>query len=427
VVANSGSTAASAVVTLIPNRGPKRTISIGISPHGATHVAEAVPHGAPWIGGIVDVDAGAVAVEQVVNGPLGLSAAPCATSGSSHWYFATGITLVNAGVEISLLNPYPTDSIVDLSFSTDQGIESPQDFQGLDVPGGGVLNVDLGSHLRRRKFIATTVTARTGSVVAWKTEWAHPPARGAVLFGTPAANNPLADPAWPIPGITVTLGSPSAGTTWAWPDGLAGNGLDERYVVYNPGPTTASVRLSLGLDQGAAEPFDLSVGPYQVVPVISSQQARIPSGVAHSAVLRSLNGVAVVAERVVVAAPSGSSQARSGLGEIFGGRVTAARWLVPAAVADPHHDGVVILYNPGAQSVSATVDALTRGGQIQISGPAPIPVGPGRRVELQLTEKRSVNEPLVVSASGMIYVESDTYGRAKTGGLSLSFGVPLTP
>ncbi len=94
----------------------------------------------------------AVAVDQQVDGPLGGASSPCATAGSSNWYFATGATLINASVGLSLLNPYPTDAVVDLSFTTDQGVEMPQQFQGLVVPADGLLPVNLGDHLRRRQL-----------------------------------------------------------------------------------------------------------------------------------------------------------------------------------------------------------------------------------------------------------------------------------
>ena len=137
VVANSGVGPASGLVTLVPSQGPRVVVPVKIGPNSRATVAEDVPHGAPWIGAIVDIDAGAVAVEQQVSGALGQAATPCATAGSSEWYFSTGATLVNAGVVLSLLNPYPTDAVVDLSFTTDQGVEQPQGFQGLVIATRG--------------------------------------------------------------------------------------------------------------------------------------------------------------------------------------------------------------------------------------------------------------------------------------------------
>jgi hypothetical protein len=424
VIANSGQAPVSGDVTLVPVDGADRTVPVTIGADSSAVVNESVPGGAQWIGSIVDIDAGGVAVAQVIDSSLGKVSAPCATAGSSTWYFATGFTLVNAGVELSLLNPYPSDSVVDLSFTTDQGLEAPEDFQGLVVPARGMLSVNLGSHLRRRHFIAITVAARTGRVVAWKTDYVLAPGAGSVLVGTPAAANPLADPAWPQMGLTVTLGTPSAATTWTWPDGIAGDGADEQYDIYNPGPATAYVRLSLRLAQGQAEPFDLAVGPYQVMPVISDQQARIPSGVPHSAQLRSLNGVPVVAERWISGTgPTGWQ----GIGELLGGRIPADGWLVPVTQIDPDHASYVILYNPGVAPVQVKIEALAGGQQVPLNGLAPTVVGPGLRVALYLNQYEAApGAALVVSATGPIYVESDSYGKNGTAGVSLSFGVPMT-
>ena len=423
VIANAGPADLQGVVNVVSSAGRHRTVSVTVAPGSSTSVPETVAGGARWTGATVDMDGGAVAVSQVIDGRGGVSATPCATTGSSRWYFATGFTLVNAGVDVSLLNPYPQKSVVDLSFTTDQGQETPQDYQGLVVPGGGMLTVNLGDHLRRRHAIATTVSVRSGRVVAWQTTWAQPPAPGAALLGTPAAARPLADPAWPDPGVDVTLGAPSAATAWTWPDGMAGNGVDERYVIYNPGAQTAEVRLSLGLDQGVAEPFDLSVGPGDVIPVVSEQQARIPAGVAHSAVLVSTNGVPVIAVRMVSA---GAASAFDGFGVLSGGRVSASTWLVPSARADRRHQGWIVLYNPGSTPVRASVTGL--GSSANLPGVGFQIVGPGKRVAVRLGHGfKSFDQAVEVDATGPLYVESDVYGQDGTPGIGLALGVPLSP
>ena len=423
VIANAGKTPARAVVNLLGSNGSREQVPVTVDPASRQTVAEDLPGGSPWIGASVDVDAGATSVEQFNNGPDGVAATPCATSGSSHWYFATGQTLVNAGVELTLLNPYPSDSIVDLSFTTDQGIEMPVEYQGIDVPPGALVAVNLGDHLRRRQQIATTVTARTGRVVAWKTQWVTAAPAGSPLLGTPAAQNPLSDPAAPIGGLTVTLGAPSAGTNWVWADGEAGNGVAEQYVIYNPGPVTAAVRLSVQLDQGVAEPFELSVPPDQVIPIESDQQARIPAGVTHSAVLQSTNGVPIVAERVVAAA---SPSAWSGLGDMLGARVPAQRWLLGSAVADLSHDGWVVLFNPGTQAVRVTINVLSGGTEVPLTGGTPVSLPPDRRVAVHVNQGRgSLQAPLVVSSPLPIYAEFNVYGIGGPG-IGLSSGVPLS-
>ena len=422
VIANSGPTTVTGVVTLVPTSGSSVRIPVSVGPDGHTSIAEDVPGGAPWIGAIVDINAGSVAVDQLVDGSLGEASAPCATAGSSQWYFATGATLINAAVVVSLLNPYPSDAVVDMSFTTSNGLEQPQEFQAVVVPAGELVTVNLGDHLRRRQAIAATITARSGRIVAWKTDVVTPPASGAALLGTPAASNPLADPAAPIPGVTLTLGVPAPATTWTWPDGVTGNGVDEQYMIYNPGPDTAQMKLSLNLDQGTADPFDLSVGPYQVNTVVSSQEVRIPPGVGHSAVLESTNGVGVVAVRTIAAA---APSAWSGLGELSGGQVAAAGWLVGSYAADGHHAGSVVVYNPGSAAARVVLQGLDGSAQVPLDT---VVVGPDRRASINLNNLRPVaGEPLLITASAPIYVESDSYGIHGSSGISLGFGVPLTP
>jgi hypothetical protein len=422
VIANSGLATAAGVVTLVPSQGSPVRVPVAVGPDSRATVAEDVPQGAPWIAAIVDINAGAVAVAQMVGSPAGLSATPCATAGSAQWYFPTGATLINAGETLSLLNPYTTDAVVDLSFTTDQGLEQPQEFQGLAVAPGQLLTVNLGDHLRRRQYIATTVTARSGRLVAWKTEVVTPPTSREAVLGTPAASAPFADPASPVAGVMVTLGVAAPALNWTWADGDTGNGVNERYVIYNPGAGSAELKLSLILDQGVAEPFDLSVGPEQVITVVSSQEVRIPSGVGHAAVLESLNGVPVVAERTVAAtAPS----AWSGLGALPGGPLDASRWLLATNGADASHDGVVVVYNPGQAAAQTILEGLSGRAQVPLVA---VSVGAGKRVVIHLNSLRAtLDEPLVVSASTPVYVESDFYGRPGTPGISLSFGVPLSP
>jgi hypothetical protein len=422
VIANSAGHAVTGVVTLVPSRGQDRRVGFEVGAYARTAINENVAGGSPWIGAIVDVDAGAVAVSQLIDGQLGRAASPCATTGSSHWYFATGATLINAGVVLSLLNPYSTGAVVDLSFTTDQGPEAPQEFQGLVVPAGGLITVNLGDHLRRRHAIATSVSAQSGRVVVWKTDVVNPPPPGAPLLGTAAGAQPLADPAAPIPGVTLTLGAPAAANQWVWADGETGNGITEQYIVYNPGVATAELRLDLDLDQGVAEPFDLTVPPDQVLPVVSSQEVRIPPGVGHSATLTSVNGVPVVAERVVSAT---SPSPWSGLGELMGARVAASDWLIPVGRADANHAGRVVVYNPGAAGVRAVIFGLD--GRTRV-GVKALYVGGGRRAIVPLNSLAAVLDvPIVVAASGPVYVESDFYGTGTTPGINLSFGVPLSP
>jgi hypothetical protein len=415
LLVNTAAAVAPAVVTLVPSNASQLTRAVTVPARGQAELAENVPGGSPWIGAIVDVDAGGVAVFQQVSSPLGLSISPCATSGSASWYFANGETLINADVVLSLLNPYPNLAVVDLDFTTNYGYEAPVDFQSLVVPAGGLLEVDLRSHLRRRLYVATTVEATSGRVVAWKTDIATPPAQGAAILGTPSARAPLADPSTPIPGVTVTLGTPSPATRWVWPGGLSGGALGEGYLLYNPGQKTADLTLQLTLDEGALEPLQLTLGPEELTALSSSSSLRIPAGVGHAAVLESTNGVPVVAERVVAAtgSPVPGSPPWLGLGELIGGRVSAERWVLPPV--PPGYRSQAVVLNPGRRAARVSVYSL--------SGAPVAPVvllAPGSRAVIGTGSE--AGSALLVSSSEAVFVESDVLGSP---GVGLSFGVPL--
>jgi hypothetical protein len=420
LVTNAGPRPLDGSVTLVPSAGKSVVESVHVGAAGQTVVPETVPGGAPWIGAFVDLEGGQASVEQQITSSIGSSSTPCATTGSRSWYFTSGATLINEDDELTLLNPYPTDAIADLTFSTDEGVEQTNDFQGLDVPARGMLIVDIGSHLRRRQRIATTVSVRSGRVVAWKTDIVTPPSAGEATIGSAAAAT-APDPAAPIGGVTDTLGSPSTGTEWTWPEGVSGNGLDERYTIYNPGAATAQVALGVGLDAGTAQPFDLTVGPESVVTVVSSGQARIPAGVGHFAVLRSTNGVPVVAERTLAA---GAPSTLTGLGELPGLRVAGTSWLLGSGALASGTQEYVVVQNPGA--TVATVQVVGLSGRA-VAGLGAVRVPAGGRTSIELSRYAPADPAVEVRSSTPVVVERDLYGPATGPGVSLSPGVPLAP
>ncbi len=415
VIANEGAAPVSADVRVVGSDGSSSTTTVTVAAKASTSVPETVAKGAPWTGAIVDAQGGMVAVSQVVDGQLGRSVSPCATSGSQHWYLPAGQTRINVSDTVLLLNPFPTDSIVDLSFVTDQGSENPQDFQSIDVPGNSLVALPLGSHLRRRTSIATTASARTGDIVAWETELVTPPPSDAPILGTAAAAAPLADPASPDTGVSVTLGAPSTGTTWAFPDGLSGDGIDEQYLIYNPGAQTAAVRISVGLQQGSAEPFAITVGPYSETAIVSEGTARIPAGVAHTATVVSTNGVPVVAARSVSASSVTSGVTpRRGIGTLIGERLTSKAWVIPVTATHPGLQGHIVVFNPGTTALTATVAGSAT--------PQTVTVAPAGQASVNVPD--GPDAALAVTASEAVYVEYDLLGAGTPAAFSLSSAVP---
>lgn len=421
VVTDAGAIPLEASVTLLASDGVSRDLRVQVAPGSRASVPETVPKGSPWIGASVTLDGGAATVEQQVTGPLGTVVTPCATSGSSHWYFANGATLVNASSELTLLNPYAATAIVDLSFTTNEGVEQPGAFQAITVPKESLVAVDLGSQLRRRSFIATSVSTTTGRVVAWKTDVVTPPTAHEPLLGTKAADAPDADPASPYPGVTLTLGSPTLSRSWEWPEGIVGPGAGDTYLVYDPGARAADVRLDVHLDEGTAEPFELAVEPGEVSSLNMASEARIPAGVGYSVDLES--DVPVVAERAVVDAAPAKER---GIGELVGASLPARTWVVGGGGVSATSDEQLAVANPSSAPAVVAVDGLAGARRSPLRGLSAVRVGPYGELVIDLaTVAKTLDEPLVVTASRPVVVGRGLIGRGKATGVSLSLGVPL--
>ncbi len=411
VIVNAASHALTGTLTFVPSSGSPTSQNLQVGPAQRMVVPEPSPGAGDFLGAVVDLDGGQAAVEQVVTGSEGTSSTACASTGSTSWYFPAGTTQESSTLTLLLLNPFPDDAIADLSFTTEQGQEDPEDFQGIVIPAGTMVGVDLGSHLRDRAQVATTVTLRVGRVAAFETETvqAQSAAQAAVA---PAGTVP-----WP-PGVSVTLGTPSPGTSWWWPSGSASNGDTEQYVMYNPTGSEAQVSLGIELDQGSADPFQVSVGPFSVAVVTSNTESRIPLGVGHAAWLQSTNGVGVVAERLVLAdGPAG----HTGVAEVLGSRLQARRWLVPGDGATGTVVPALAVYNPGAAPVTVSISSV--GGPTGGFGGQGVVVVQGQR---RYVLSPSSPGPLLIAVQGVgqVVVEGDTT-PAHGIGIDSAIGVPL--
>jgi hypothetical protein len=414
-VANTSTRQLSGTVTLIPSQGNPVASPLTVPANGRTMVAESAASQTPFVGAVVDLDGGGASVEQLINGAQGVSTAACASTGSNRWYFADGTTQDHANLYLSLLNPYTEDAIVDLSFTTEQGPEQPADFQGLVVPARGILGVDLGSHLRGRAQVATTVVTRAGRVVAFKTQVIS---AGAAPATDQAPGTPHPRP----PGLSLVLGSPTPGSTWWWPEGLTGPGATERYQIYNPGRSEADVSLALTLDQGSADPFTLKIPARSTGTVVTSQQSRVPEGNAHAAVLRSTNGVGVVAERTVDAA---APAPRTGLTDVLGSQLTARRWLLAGGTADQNTDETLIVFNPTMVASRVSVLGLAGGQAVDPGGLTDMNLPPGRRLVIHLNDHGPVFDRAILVESTTPVVAERDLEESKGIGINAAIGVPL--
>ncbi len=401
VIANTRDQEARGSVTVITTTAPPRSVPLVVGPSSVAEVSLGSLAPGAAAAAVVDLQSGQAAAELSVSGAQGDGdVTPCASSGSARWYFADASTARDASLSLSLFNPFPEDAIADLSFSTDEGRATPADLQGLVIPAGSLVVKEVGEHVRRRESIATMVTARTGRLVAAQS-------LGRTVTGRS--------------GTSVTLGAPSLSPLWYFPDGLATTGVVERYSLFNPASREAEVALEVNLDEGVAEPFEITVPAGDRVTVTFNDEARVPKGVGHSTTVRSINGVPVLATRTVEAAlPS-----RSGRADTLGARRAAKRWLFAAGGTSATLDEAIVVQNVGTQPATVSLTGLAGGQAVPLAPFQGVTIEPGRRQLFRVGDAlRRAPMGIVVSATSEVVAERALYTTSRPG-LSAVVGIPL--
>lgn len=403
VIANAGDRAVRGTITASPSEGERASAPVEVPPAARVDVTLTDLVSAPYASAMVVLDGGDAVVELVTSGPLGTAITPCASAASQEWYFAEGVTTRDASEVLSLFNPFPEDALVDLSFMTEEGEVTPEDLTGLTVPGQDMVAVDLADYVQRRQEVSSTVEVRTGRLVV---------ARLQSFDGTNGRK-----------GVSLALGAPSPGLSWYFPDGIAGDGVTERFQLFNPSSSEASVEITLGLQEGTAEPILLVVPPQSRLSVVANDEARIPKDQPHTAIVEEVSGVGIVAERSIDAAAPSS---RQGSAYVLGARIAARQWVAAAGqVSDTVQEELVVL-NPTAAPARVSVALLDGGSPAPVATLQDVEVAAGGRWAVVVNEavRRAGPVPLLVTADRDIVVE---YGVHRTGalGTARTMAVPL--
>jgi hypothetical protein len=233
------------------------------------------------------------------------------------------------------------------------------------------------------------------------------------------ARPPVADV---VKATTYWVRAPAPGDVWYFPEGLVGDGLTERFQVFNPETREARVDAELSLEQGEAEPVTLTVPAESRVTLNANDEPRIPKNVPHAVVVRSTNGVGVVVERTIDAV---SPSTRAGLAVTLGARVTAERWMVAAGQLDDTNDAYLVVHNPGEQLARVSVTVLDDGVRLSPAALNGLEVRPGQRRALRLTDTvRRGPAALLVASNEAVVVERDFY-KLKALGTAMSPAIPL--
>jgi hypothetical protein len=399
VIGNLSGSSVDATVTVMPG-GKDAPVSkrVTVGGFGQTRVRVGDVLAAAEPGVVVEVFGGPAVVEQVLSGNADVAIGACARDAAPDWYFATGTTARDTQQDVALFNPYGDDAIVDVTFLTDSGVQQPADYQGLVVPRRSRVTLPVQNEVLRQDHVAIHVHARSGRVVAERSQ--------------------SFDGSFGRFGLEVSLGATISTSRLVLPFGDAQPGSQEALAVANFGLLPAEVEIDLLVEGNAvATPQQLQVPGRSVT--FTDVGGKVPAGSNYTVVVKSGASDPVVAETFFLRDGTGGGK---GSGTAVGASAPANSWAFALGRTDAASDARVVAYNPGPKPVTVELRAYTAGDpNSPHSAPAvAIPAGDLGEFDLGAQDVRP-EQVFVVAADGPIVAGRELV----TGGVSIATGIPF--
>lgn len=316
-----------------------------------------------------------------VQGTAGTAVTACANDAAAKWYFADNYTLNGSTEQLTIANPFADEAIVDLTFSTNDGIRQPQALQGVPIGPHSVVVVTEQSMPKNEAVMALTVSASRGRVVAQRVQ---------TYLGERA-------------GFAVTLGTPARSSEWVFADGVGSDeALFERYTIYNP--TDADVKVTSVL-LGVTDPTFLgtrtdTIDAGGVKSFIVREFGKVPAG-RHALVATAASASVVVEQAVTRPVKNGYVTSVSlGAPKMF---ETFTRWSVAVGPTAPAPSSLLAL-NLDDVDGTVTVNAFGVAGEVPIAGLADLALPANQVTAIDLTDPSLVGAPLSIVSQRHIVV-----------------------
>jgi Family of unknown function (DUF5719) len=310
ILTNIGTRTVRGTIDGVTDTGATVTTAVAVPAQRQLVADIPTPKSGTWISDAVTLSGGGVAVSQTLQSSSGWAEAPCQSSTSQQWYFPSGVTTGSNALFISLLNPTSTPDVVDLSFTTTKGVVHPINFQGIVLQAGQTQVESVAPFVQDQGSVATTVTTRTGRLVASELQ---------VSTGNGS-------------GLAIVPGTPQVEQEWTIPRAAEVSQGTSSIDVFNPGPTAEEVTVRTALGSGPLSPFRTRVEGDSTWVLSTSTETRIPVGDPYSAVVESSGGPGVVVGRSV-AAPSTAAAPQEGMANAVDALSSSTRthtWVVPS-------------------------------------------------------------------------------------------------
>jgi len=367
----------------------------------------------------VETEGGGIAVAESIGsttaaGPV-LVSSPCSLGVASQAYVATGSTYDRSDVRLSLYDPDATSSVVDLSVSTGTTLTSPAAYQGVVVPAGGLVVLDLRRWAPQLRTLAVTATAVSGQIAVGALESTS--ATVAVAEVSAGRHRVRHEH---ITGSSLLVGPDRGRGRWAFAAGLSTKWASDTFSVYDPGASSVSVTVAPPGRAGMTSALTAEVPAGGVVDFATpiTPEGHIGSG----SVTVSARGAAIVAARVTTRSGHRGLQA---LDATSGTAGPDDEWLLPGAALRWHVGDVITLADPGAEGATVKVLELTNGAAstTRLLNVVRLPAGDELEVRLSSVLHLAPAFAVEVLATAPILVEQQL--TARHGLTTASGGIPV--
>ncbi|MGH9159315.1 MAG: fibronectin type III domain-containing protein [Vicinamibacteraceae bacterium] len=265
---------------------------------------------------------------QVTIPPPSESPPPADPPTTAHrGYFAEGVEADGFETRFALLNPTDDPAAVTMIFQDEEGTEHTR-------------AVDLGPRTRATIIAARDLPALTGRPFSTRVEADAPVVVDRTVTWRPGREGGGREGAH----LETMLAAPS--TRWYFTEGMTLPGLDLFYYVHNPQDAPAELRVTSLLTEGRSpETRRYTIAPRSRLTIWVNDEGHPPSGGELSAIVESINGVPVVAERALylsdrgepfVAGTASGGAAAPSTQWYFGGGETGDYFDLFLALANPH-------------------------------------------------------------------------------------------
>jgi len=285
---------------------------------GAVTIAAEDAGGVGINGALVEMPSDTTAAASVMAGPESLAAESCADIPTGQAFISGGSSIRGSVFEVQLINPYAGEANVELTVTSEAGIESNDQFNTVIVPALSSRTLPLSQIIPGRERISVNVETTRGSVLA---------------FGRQVTDGEVALWRAVAPGEDWWLPVPRGGGT-------------KQMLIATPEAADIGYQVDLYGPEGLVETHAEGV-------IEPHGNVVIPL----AAVTTEEAGVRVITTGPVV--PALRIDSAEGLAWTTGSQVSAPVWLLPGARSPQGGSGSVVVLNAGIETLTVSIRSLS--------------------------------------------------------------------